>query len=536
MKMYPATDGSAAVLQEKRGTITIEKAEPKENEVLRVAAYARVSTASEDQLNSFGAQTRYYSEMISAQENWKLVDVYADEGISGTSMEKRDDFNRMIADCKRGKIDCILVKSISRFARNTKECLAVLRMLKSIGVGVRFEKENIDTFRINGEMMTAVFASMAQAESESISGNMKWSYQQRMQSGTYIACSAAYGYRFESGGLVIHEEEARIVKWIFGQYLSGMSMEKIADTLEQMHIPLDVNHPDRKWERFTIAYILSNEKYLGDSLHQKTYTTDSLPMMRKKNKGERAQYYARDTHPSIISQEEFDAVQALRRRRRSNLRTDAMYAPKAFRKMVFCKECGSLMKEKASRGKRSYVCYRHHENNTECKMLPISTEGMEQAFLRLYYNLKHQGIPLLKKMLSELRTIRSHQMLWSEEIIELNKRIADLSSQNLMLAKLNRQCLVDPDIFIAQSNELTKQLRETKIRKERLLMTESSDLIPLTKSVIELLEDGPDFLAEFDEELFGELIDKIIVESNTCVRFRLVNGLELPEQVERRTR
>ena len=182
------------------------------------------------------------------------------------------------------------------------------------------------------------------------------------------------------------------------------------------------------------------------------------------------------------------------------------------------------------------MCYRHHKNSAECKMPPVSTEGMEQAFLRLYYNLKHQGMPILKKMLSELRTIRSHQMLWSEEIIELNKRIADLSSQNLMLAKLNRQGLVDPDIFIAQSNELTKQLRETKIKKERLLMTESSDMIPLTKSVIELLEEGPDFLAEFDEELFGELIEKIIVESNTCIRFRLINGLELPEQVERRTR
>ena len=536
MRLYLATDGSAAVLQEERGTITIEKAEPKENEVLRVAAYARVSTASEDQLNSFGAQMRYYSEMISTQENWKLVDVYADEGLSGTSMEKRDDFNRMIADCKRGKIDCILVKSISRFARNTKECLATMRMLKSIGVGVRFEKENIDTFRINGEMMTAVFASMAQAESESISGNMKWSYQQRMQSGTYIAGSTAYGYRLADGNLVAHEEEARIVCWIFNQYLAGTSMEAIADTLEQMQIPLDVDRPKRKWDLCTIAYILSNEKYLGDSLYQKSYTTDAFPMVRKKNKGERDQYYVHNTHPAIISREVFEAVQVLRRKRRSYIHTETFYGAKPLRKMVFCSECGSVMKEKVSRGNRSYVCYRHHKNSAECKMPPISTEGMEQAFLRLYYNLKHQGMPLLKKMHSELRTIRSHRMLWSEEIIELNKRIADLSSQNLMLAKLNRQGLVDPDIFIAQNNELTKQLRETKIKKERLLMIDSSDIIPLTKSVIELLEDGPDFLAEFDEELFGELIEKIIVESNTCVRFRLINGLELPEQVERRSR
>ena len=180
------TDGSMALREKQYRVITIEATEKPQNAKLRVAAYARVSSASDDQLNSFAAQNRHYSDLISNKENWRMVDIYADEGITGTSAEKREDFQRLLADCRRGLIDRVLVKSISRFARNTKECLETIRELKSLGVGVYFEKENIDTATMSGEMMTALFASFAQAESESISGNMRWGIQKRMQAGTYI--------------------------------------------------------------------------------------------------------------------------------------------------------------------------------------------------------------------------------------------------------------------------------------------------------------------------------------------------------------
>ena len=166
------TDGSMALREKQYRVITIEATEKPQNAKLRVAAYARVSSASDDQLNSFAAQNRHYSDLISSKDNWRMVDIYADEGITGTSAEKREDFQRLLADCRRGLIDRVLVKSISRFARNTKECLETIRELKSLGVGVYFEKENIDTATMSGEMMTALFASFAQAESESISGNM----------------------------------------------------------------------------------------------------------------------------------------------------------------------------------------------------------------------------------------------------------------------------------------------------------------------------------------------------------------------------
>lgn len=189
------TDGSLALEEKQYRIITIEASEKPLEAKLRVAAYARVSTASGDQMNSFAAQNAYYSALISENERWKMVDMYADAGVTGTSAEKREDFQRLLADCRRGLIDRILVKSISRFARNAKDCLQIVRELKSIGVSVYFEEQRIDTGKMSGELLTAVFAAIAQKESESISDNMRWSYQHRMQEGSFNTCKAPYGYR-----------------------------------------------------------------------------------------------------------------------------------------------------------------------------------------------------------------------------------------------------------------------------------------------------------------------------------------------------
>ena len=189
--------------------------------VLRVAAYCRVSTDSEDQLNSFVAQQIHYNDLIRNHEGWQLAEIYADEGITGTSAAKRDEFQRMLSDCRKGRIDKILVKSISRFARNTKECLESIRELKELGVSIFFEEHNIDTRMVTSEMLTAVLASCAQAESESISNNMKWGIHTRMEKGIYTAPSVPFGYRWGNQGLVIHQKEAVYVRWIFAEYLSG---------------------------------------------------------------------------------------------------------------------------------------------------------------------------------------------------------------------------------------------------------------------------------------------------------------------------
>ena len=296
------TDGAAALEEKAYRVIKIEAQEQPQKAHLRVAAYTRVSSDSEDQLNSFASQNRYYTELISNKPEWNMVDIYADEGITGTSVEKRDDFQRMMTDCRRGLIDQILVKSISRFARNTKECLQSVRELKELGVNVKFEREGINTANVSSELITAIYAAFAQKESESISGNMRWSYQRRMESGTFLPSSMAYGYKIVDKKIKIDPDAALVVCRIFQWYLDGISKELIAKRLNKEDIHTNQN---KIWQYGSVHYILTNEKYIGDSLWQKSYTTDTFPVTRCKNNGEREKYYAEGTHPPIIAKETF---------------------------------------------------------------------------------------------------------------------------------------------------------------------------------------------------------------------------------------
>lgn len=270
MRKERNTVGSLALEQGPR-VIAIPSVGQEQTRKLRVAAYARVSSDSEDQLHSFAAQTAHYTELIHQNPDWEFVDVYADKGITGTSAEKREEFQRLLADCRRGRIDKILVKSSSRFARNTKESLEAVRELKALGIGVNFEEEKIDTSELSGELLTAIFAMLAQKESEAISERMRWSYQVRMRAGKFITCNAPLGYDLVEGKLEINENEGQVVRYIFNQYLAGQSMEGIAKDLTRYGIPTRAGGPC--WRMTAVGYILSNEKYVGDSLLQKSYTT-----------------------------------------------------------------------------------------------------------------------------------------------------------------------------------------------------------------------------------------------------------------------
>ena len=533
MKEQKMIDGSAALNQKEYKVITINAREQAQDIKLRVAAYARVSSSSDDQLNSFAAQNRYYETMISANENWTLVDVYADEGITGTSAKKRPDFQRLLSDCRRGKIDRVLVKSLSRFARNTKECLEIVRELKGIGVSVCFEKESIDTGKVSGELMTALFASLAQAESESISGNMRWSYQKRMESGKFNTCKAPFGFKLKDGELEAEETQAQLIRVIFEKYLSGESCSAIAEYMTELGIPTRDGKP--YWQETTINYILRNERYAGNALLQKKYSTDSLPYEKKRNLGERDQYYLRGSNPPIVDEKVFDAAKRLLSKRRRRIVVSNSTEPQFVRRII-CNCCGSTFKKKNNRGKIYWVCRTHDDKIERCPMKQVPQESIFKAFLILYYKLKHSGDRVLPQMLSKLQTVRSQRMLWSLDIIELNKRISDLYSQNQMLAELNKQGIIDPDILIAQTNELAEQLRAAKLEKERLMDSENDEIITQTQELIETIDAGPEFLETFDEKLFVELVDKIIVESNERIRFRLRNGLELTETIERTVR
>ena len=237
--------------------------------ILRVAAYCRVSSDSDDQLHSFAAQVQYYTRFISASEQMELVDIYADEGITGTKTAKRDDFNRLVADCKKGKIDRVLTKSMSRFARNTADSIMYTRLLKEHGVSILFEKENIDTAYMSSEMLLALSGAQAQEESISISKNMRWSAERRMKNGTFTPSTTPYGYVLKDREFHIVEQEAEIVRLIFMSYLSGMGKKAIADLLNEMNAPKRFGYDT--WRISTVDYILSNERYIGDALFQKYY-------------------------------------------------------------------------------------------------------------------------------------------------------------------------------------------------------------------------------------------------------------------------
>lgn len=282
---------------------------------LRVAAYARVSTDEEEQLTSYEAQVDYYTRYIQANPDWELVEVYADEGISGTNTKKRKNFNRMIEDALAGKIDRIVTKSVSRFARNTVDTLTTIRKLKDKGVGVFFEKENIDTLDSKGELLITIMSSLAQEESRSISENVTWGWRKRIAAGKVtVAYSHFLGYeKGEDGTMQIVEDEAKIVRQIYGMFLDGKTPSGIAARLSRQGIPSPAGK--EKWQSSTVKSILTNEKYKGDALLQKTFTVDFLQKKKKANEGEVPQYYVENSHPAIVTEEVFDLVQHELRRR-----------------------------------------------------------------------------------------------------------------------------------------------------------------------------------------------------------------------------
>ena len=533
MKKQEEVNGSLALNSSR--IVVIPAAMPELTRKLRVAAYARVSSSSEDQLNSFAAQNAYYTELITSNPEWEFVDVYADKGITGTSAEKRDDFQRLLADCRRGRIDRILVKSSSRFARNAKECLETIRELKRMDVSICFEEQNIDTGELSGELLVAIFAMMDQKESENISNNIRWSVQQRMAKGTFIPSSLPFGYkRDELGKITIDKDRGTYVQKIYTDFLSGRGMEEIAKELCKQQ-ETDPALQAYQWTVHAVARILKNETYTGNFLWQKSYRTTTLPRCYKINRGERKKYLALHSHPALIDQDMFQQVQkVLKKRKEKFFKPEILPSP--LQGYLVCGCCGSASRTKTTNGMTYHVCRNHDRGKKRCQNGQIPELAIYRAFLRLYYKLRQQGSSILSRLLSDLQTARTGKMLWSPDIMDLNSKIANLTRQDHLLTYLKQQGLVDPDIFISRRDGLAEQLRAFKLEKVRLLEDKENQVIQQTQIMLEVLESGPEFLDFFDKELFRELVDKIIVESNEHLRFRLINGLELTEIIERTIR
>ena len=355
------------------GTVRIIPPREKEPSVLRVATYCRVSTDYSEQALSYVSQIRNYTDLINSHEGWELVDIYADEAVSGTKLDKREDFNRMLSDCRKGRIDKILVKSLSRFARNTNDCLTSLRELMSLGVAVQFEKENLDTETLATEFLASVFGALAQQESVSIAENGRQACLRRMEMGQFITMKPPYGYRLKgSGAMEIVPEEAELVRWVFDAYLSGRSVGWIVNDLISRRIP------DRKgnvhWTTRQIYYWLSNEKYIGDTLCQKTYKT-GFPFTQRINRGEVDQIYVEGSHPAIISRETYEKAQALRQRKKKRRdRPDGVYP---LSRKMYCEHCREALYRRTTRkGTADWSCRNHLKNAASCPVGPIPEEDI----------------------------------------------------------------------------------------------------------------------------------------------------------------
>ena len=398
----------------------------KDERKIRVAAYCRVSTDQEEQENSFKNQVDYYTRYIASHPEYELAGIYADEGISGTNTKKREEFKRMISDCETHKIDMVLTKSISRFARNTQDCLENYRKLKNLGVVVVFEKENIKSTETTGELLLTILSSLAQDESRNISENTKWGIRSKFQKGIpHDNASKFMGFdKGSDGRLVVNEEEAKLVRRVYREFLEGFSCSTIAARLNEERIPGVSGEP--KWISPTIEGMLKNEKYMGDSLLQKHITMDFLTKKQVRNEGQIAQYYVKDSHIGIIPRDEWNAVQQELERRRSYKEEHKLghygYGSelRPFSCKIICGKCGSIYGRKTHYnrpGKTYWQCNtRCNEGPKSCKAENVPEETIHRVFIDAWNTVvserekKEQYWTKKEREGTELEQLRTRQM------------------------------------------------------------------------------------------------------------------------------
>ena len=506
----------------------IPPTKPDESGKIRVGAYCRVSTSTTEQHNSFLVQTEYYQNKFQHSETEILVEIYADEGESGVS-DKRENFQRMMKDCHRGRIDRIYTKSISRFARNTKDCLQYLRELKAIGVTVVFEKERLDTALLSDEMMLTIMSGLAQEESVSLSKNFRWGIQKRMQNGTYKMSNAPYGYVLTDGKLVISEPEAEVVRQIFAWYLDGYGVLQIMNMLNQAGIPTSKNL--EKWGKAHVRYILDNEKYTGDSVYQKNYTTDTVPFKVKKNYGQKPMYYVSGTHEGIISKEVFEKAKALTVARRKVMPYTKMQYYPLTRKMI-CPYCGKKFGRSTKKKSRIFwVCDTHHKNAESCPNLQIEQCIVYDAFIQMFNKLYFHYQTILLPVRQNLLELKGRMFSKNAHISDIQTKIANLREQNHVLATLVTKGFLSSEKYQEQSAGL--QTKITKLQKElfRLTRSDEDDTLEQLDFLIEYFESRQEKMIEFEEDVFSTLVDKVITESRSRLTFCLAGGLQFTEYI-----
>ena len=511
---------------------------------LRVAAYCRVSTDDEEQLTSYEAQKNYYTDKIMTNKEWTMAGIFADEGITGTSARKRPEFLRMIRQCKQGKIDIVLTKSISRFARNTVDCLNYVRALKELGIAVIFEKENMNTLEIDSEILITMLGAFAQSESESISANVRWGIRQAMKEGkATIQYKYLYGYRKgDDGKPEIIPDQAEVVRKIYDLFLSGTPVRGIQEYLNANSVPNINGEP--KWARSAIDSILTNEKYCGDVLLQKTYIDDCINKKVKKNTGQLPMYLVQNHHEGIISRETFDAAQAELARRSAGKSPSKKNAPTgrsrysskyALSDRLYCGECGTRYQRCTWRnrdGSKRIVwrCVsRVDYGNKYCHDSPtLDEEPLHRAILdainsavkdkdNIIYNLK-------SAMEKELAPVAGQQLSLSEIDNQLEQLNTEFSK---VLAEASESG--DQAAYSDRFREIMQ--KQTALKAERgeiqRMLAESGKAATHIEQCRQAAETTPSAITEWDEALIRQVVESVTVEVNNKLTVQLKNGIEV---------
>jgi DNA invertase Pin-like site-specific DNA recombinase len=501
--------------------------------VRRVAAYARVSTDSEEQLTSYEAQVDYYTRYIKEHDGWEFAGVYTDEGISAVNTKKREGFKQMVADALAGDINLIVTKSVSRFARNTVDSLSTVRQLKEKGVEVFFEKENIYTFDGKGELLITIMSSLAQEESRSISENVTWGQRKRFSDGKVsMPYKQFLGYeKGEDGIPKIVDDEAETVRRIFRMFTNGMTFSAIAKCLTED----EISTPGGKtvWQSATVRSILTNEKYKGDALLQKCFTVDFLTKKQKVNEGEVPQYYVQNSHPAIIAPDEFDAVQSEIARRKRMGRPCGCRSP--FSAKIVCGECGGFFGSKVWSSNSKYRktiwrCNDKYKGDAKCDTPHVTEDEIKEAFL-IAFNTLMEGRDELLANCRIAQSVLCDTAAIDAELDELIQEIEVVSELSRKAIFENARTCVDQDEWSERHDSYLKRHRKATERVDELesLRRERQAKHLILETYIKEIESRPLAIDAFDERLWSASVDTVTVTKDGRMVFRFKDGTEICE-------
>lgn len=495
----------------------------------KVAGYARVSTELEEQQSSYEAQVSYCTDYIKGRDDWEFVKVYTDEGISATSTKHREGFQQMVADALAGRIDLIVTKSVSRFARNTVDSLSTIRELKEHGTEVYFEKENIWTFDSKGELLLTIMSSLAQEESRSISKNVRWGQRKKISDGKFsLNYKHFLGYdKGPDGGLVINEAQAEIVRRIYGDFLAGMSPYAIARKLTEDGIPSPAGKP--KWNDLTIKRVLSNETYMGDKLLQKTYSNDFLDKTRRKNEGQVPQVYVEGCHEAIIPARTFRRVQEeIERRKNCHASGGTIFSAR-----IFCGDCGQMYGPKVWRSKDPQYRRTVWQCNSKfkgqrCKTPHLTEEDIKRSFviaLNMLLTIREEVIENLREVQAALADTTAQEV----EVTRLTNELDVVAELLQQMIDQNARTAQDQSSYQRRYNELLAHYQETDtaLRAAKDAFSQAQNRNRQIADFVAEVESLPETISEFSVDYWGHLVEKVTVVQKKEMTFTFCCGVEI---------